>query len=285
MTDAIKRVESSDSIPEKLKHQLTPQFSRPPQIYGLPKVHKDRISLGPIVASIGSPTYKLAKELARILSPLTGRTDSFVKNSAEFAQRIRNEMVNEGDLMVSFDVVSLFTNMPVDDALRSISTLLSNDDTLEERTTFRAGGICHLTELCLRATYFQFGDQFFEQVDGAAMGSLLSPIVANLYMETFERETLASTVTAPRLWLRYVDDTFVIWSHRLDKREEFHHHLNQRHPQMKFTREMEKDNRISFLDVLYSREKEWNLNHRSVQEAYILTQTCTCTTPHTITHK
>ena len=84
------------------------------------------------------------------------------------------------------------------------------------------------------------------------MGSLLSPIVANLYMETFERETLASTVTAPRLWLRYVDDTFVIWSHRGDKREEFHHHLNQRHPQMKFTREMEKDNRISFLDVLYS---------------------------------
>ena len=205
--DAIKRVESSDSIPEKLKHQLTPQFSRPPQIYGLPKVHKNGISLGPIVAYLQS-----GQRASQDPIPTHGRTNSFVKNSAEFAQRIRNEMVNEGDLMVSFDVVSLFTNMPVDDALRSISTLLSNDDTLEERTTFRAGGICHLTELCLRATYFQFGDQFFEQVDGAAMGSLLSPIVANLYMETFERETLASAVTAPRLWLRYVDDTFVIWS-------------------------------------------------------------------------
>ena len=161
--------------------------------------------------------------------------------------------------MVSFDVVSFFTNMPVDDALRSISTLLSNNDTMEERTTFTAGDICYLTELCLRATYFQFGDQFFEQVDGAAMGSPLSPIVANLYIETFEKEALASPVTTPRLWLRYVDDTFVIWTHGGDKLEELHHHLNQRHPQMKFTREIE-DNRISFLDVL-SREKEWNLRN------------------------
>ena len=61
-------------------------------------------------------------------------------------------------------------------------------------------------------------------------------------------------MTAPRLWLRYVDDTFVIWSYGEDKLEEFHHHLNQRHSQMKFTREMEKDNPISFLDVLVERK-------------------------------
>ena len=152
VSEFLKRVERSGGIPEKLRRSLTPQFTTPPQIYGLPKVHKDEIPLRPIVASIGSPIHKLAKELARILSPLTGKTESFVKNSAEFAERIRKEPVKEGDLMVSFDITSLFTNVPVDDALQSISFLLSNDDTLEEQTTISTSDICELTDLCLRAT-------------------------------------------------------------------------------------------------------------------------------------
>ena len=117
---------------------------------------------------------------------------SFVKNSAEFANRIRKEPVTDGDMMVSFDVVSLFTRVPVDDALQSISILLFKDNTLYECTTIDADNICSLTELCLRATYFQFVDQFFDQIDGAVMGSPLSPIVANLYMETFQKTALAA---------------------------------------------------------------------------------------------
>ena len=79
-------------------------------------------------------------------------------------------------------------------------------------------------ELYLPGTYFQFEDQFFEQVDGAALGSPLSPIVVNLYMEMFERGTLASAQATPQLWIKYVDNMFVIWSHAYgqDKLEEFH---------------------------------------------------------------
>ena len=249
ISQAIKRVGRNGGIPDRLKRELIPQFSRPPQIYGLPKVHKDGTPLRPIVASVGSPTYKLAKELAHVLSPLTGKTESFVKNSAEFANRIRKEPVTDGDMMVSFDVVSLFTRVPVDDALRSISILLSEDNTLYERTTIDADDICSLTELCLRTTYFQFEDRFFEQIDGAAMGSPLSPIVANLYMETFEKTALTTALVAPRLWTRYVDDTFVIWPYGQDKLEAFHQHLNSHYPQIEFTMEREEDNKISFLDV------------------------------------
>ena len=67
---------------------------------------------------------------------------SFVKNSAEFANRIRKEPVTDGDMIVSFDVVSLFTRVPVDDTLRSISVLLSEDSTLYECTTIDANVIC-----------------------------------------------------------------------------------------------------------------------------------------------
>jgi hypothetical protein len=115
-------------------------------------------------------------------------SDTFIKNSAEFAEDIRKMLVEEETSMVSFDVVSLFTKVPLNEALGCISDLLAKDESLEERTNIPPDAICQLTETCLRATYFMFEDRFYEQVDGAAMGSPLSPIVANLFMESFERK-------------------------------------------------------------------------------------------------
>ena len=254
ITQSLKDAEKNGWISNKFRLQLTPQLSTPPQIYGLPKIHKAGTPLRPIVSSIGSPTYRLAKELARILAPLMGKTDTFVKNSAEFAEDIRKAHADKETTMVSFDVVSLFTKVPLKEALGCISDLLDTDETLEERTNIPPDAICQLTELCLRATYFLFEDQFFEQVDGAAMGSPLSPIVANLYMENLERAALSSAKLAPTMWRRYVDDTFVLWPHGADQLEEFHAHLNRQHPQIQFTKEEESDNQISFLDVLVKRE-------------------------------
>ena len=73
---------------------------------------------------------------------------------------------------------------------------LSADDSLKERTSIPTAQLIELIELCLRSTYFQFHDRFFEQTDGAAMGSPLSPVIANLYMEHLEENALR---TAPLL--------------------------------------------------------------------------------------
>ena len=138
-------------------------------------------------------------------------------------------------------MVSLFTKIPLSDAVQSISNLLCDDETLVERTNIPGDEICWLVEMCLIATSFQFEDQLFEQVDGAAMGSPLSPIVANFYMKVLEKNEL--------LWykrLRYVDNTLVIWPHGESRLEEFHCHLNSQHPQIQFTKEMKSNNQISF---------------------------------------
>ena len=155
--------------------------------------------------------------------------------------------------MVSFDIVSLYTNVPVDDALEVISALLKDDDSLGDRTSIPASDICLLTEFCLRSTYFQFKNDFFEQVDGAAMGSPLSPVVANLYMENFEQCALKAFPLSPRVWIRYVDDTFVIWPHGKDALSNFLMHLNRQHSSIKFTKEEETEDRLPFLDVMVER--------------------------------
>lgn len=140
--------------------------------------------------------------------------------------------------------------------MQAIHSRLTQDESLEERTTITVPDICHLTEMCLWSTYFQFQDTFFEQVEGAAMGSPLSPVVANLYMEEFENKALETATLCPRMWVRYVDDTFVLWPHGEQHLESFHQHLNSQHPAIQFTMEREQQNRIAFLDVSVERKPE-----------------------------
>ena len=90
------------------------------------------------------------------------------------AFRICGIQITPSDRLVSFDVTSLFTQVPIDEALRVVEEQLTKDQTLGERTNIPVSQLVKLVELCLRKTYFQFQEDFLEQTDGAAMGSPLS---------------------------------------------------------------------------------------------------------------
>ena len=106
-----------------------------------------------------------------------------------------------------------------------------------------------LLDVCLRTIYFQVGDKFFQQKEGMAVGSSLSPIVSNIYMEFFEKLVLNSAQYKPSLWLRYVDNTSVIWPHGPELLQNFLSHLNSLRPSIHFTMEMESGGAITCLDV------------------------------------
>ena len=84
------------------------------------------------------------------------------------------------------------------------------------------------------------------------MGSPISAVIADLYMEAFEEQTSATAPEPPRIWKRCVDDTFTVMKQH--KADNFRSHLNQQHPSIRFTMETENNNEIAFLDTKFPTE-------------------------------
>ena len=259
MINLLKTIRSKGGLSEEMYRRLYPTGAGSPKFYGLPKIHKPGMPLRPIVSSIGGVTYQTSKEVARILKPLVGKSEHHVKNTQDFIESIKGIHLSEDQCMVSYDVKALFTSVPTNKACIIIRQRLEEDSELNQRTSLSIDDIISLLEFCITSTYFSFQGKFYDQVEGAAMGSPLSPIVANIYMETFEVEAIRSAPSPPIFWKRYVDDTFTILES--SKKQEFLEHLNSIDQQIQFTaEEPREDGAMPFLDILVSPGRDGSLS-------------------------
>ena len=197
LINILRSMKTEGRLEDHTYKKMYPTGASSPKLYGLPKIQKKYIPLRPIVSSQGSVTYGVAKELARILKPLTGNTIHQVNNSKEFAEDIKKIKLEEGECIISCDVAALFTSIPVKSALEVIKKKLEQNTEPHQRTTMSIQNILDLLEFCLCNTYFLFQGQYYEQNQGAAMGSPVSPIVTNWYMDVFEDRALTTAVNPP----------------------------------------------------------------------------------------
>jgi hypothetical protein len=136
-----------------------------------------------------------------------------VKISEHFITSIKDVNLQNEDSLVSFDVISLFTNVPVEEVLQVIRNKLGTNSSFPEHSPLQVEDVLELLDICLKFMDFQFEDKFYQQKEGMAIGNSLSPVVSNIFMEYSEEIALDTAEYKPAKWLRYVDDTFMVWPH------------------------------------------------------------------------
>ena len=205
----------------------------------------------PIVSFCGSPTYQLSKYLSTVLQPLTDQSRHKLQSTENFIDAIKTAQIPDDHRLVSFDVKLLFTSIPLQLALDCTETAIMTSTVKLPLPTDH--GHHGPTQPCLTSTYFQYNGKHYKQLHGTAMSSPVSVVVAEIVMQNIGEQVLSTYTKTLPLWLRYVDDTFTA-VHK-DEIDTFHEHLNRQNPHIQFTKEIEENGKIPFLDCLVSRDE------------------------------
>ena len=264
-SQAQRKTRQRTSMVQLHYNQLLPtgNSSPPARFYGLPIIHKADCPIRPVVSACGISTYNLAKYLTKILKVYIGHTSSFVKDSKELTDKLKSIKLQDNEELVSFDVSALFTSIPVNQALDVINQLIISHQTdmefkskvgkawYEVADHLDREDIMLLLKIILNNCVFSFQEQFYKQLHGTAMGSPCSPVVANIYMEYFEKKTLGPELPISftiNTWLRYMDDVLTIV--KKGTHDSLLNYLNSIDSNIKFTIEPPNDQEaIPFLDT------------------------------------
>lgn len=234
------------------KNRLKTTVSTAPRLYGVPKIHKADFPLRPICSFINSPSYELCKYITNILKKITENSKYNVKDSIQFRDRIKNQKISSNEILVSFDVVSLFPSVPVDLA---ISIIEEKWNTLKEHTDINKSLFLDILRFCIVDNrYFQHDGRIYLQQKGLPMGSPASPIVADIVMENLLDSCIEKLAIKPKILTKYVDDLFCVVSEcEINTILEV---FNNFHPSIKFTMERETNSKLPYLDTLVVRRGE-----------------------------
>ena len=153
--------------------------------------------------------------------------------------------------MVPFDVTHLYTNILIIDTLNIVKDYVNNDDQFARKTAIPQNKFLDLVHLVLTTTWYTFNSQFYQQTDGVAMGGPASSTTAEIYMQAYERTAITTALHPPKVWERFVDDVYSIL--KRTHLENFFHHINNLHQNIKFTMEEESNRELAFLDTLLKR--------------------------------
>ena len=233
--------------------RLYPRGSVIPRLYGIPKTHKENIPVRPIMSMTNTAYEPLSKWLAQKLQPIEAYFSEYcIKDSFSFVDVLRGVNTHSTfpapsspTVMVSYDVSSLFTNVPV---FETIDIIIRAVEEQPHLCGISPSLLRELLTLCTTNVQFRFNDVFWRQIDGVAMGSPLSCLFANVFMGHIEQTMHDQIKSHCSLYLRYVDDTFALVNDE-QHAHEFLRVLNDAHPCLHFTYDLELSNFLPFLDV------------------------------------
>ena len=219
-------------LSEATYKSVRPVGSCRPRMYSVPKIHKSGVPLRPILSMSGSPQYAVSQWLCSVFEPVLLKYGSHcVKDSFTSCQELKDAQLPMDGFMCSFDVVSLFTNAPLDIVIDICAKTLYSEDS-DILMSMQESSFRYLLKLVTFGVEFSCNNVMYCQTDSVAMGSPLGPVLANMFLGYCE--SLVPVDKFPMFYRRYVDDTFAYFSSKPEALV-FKELLDKLHPSLKFT--------------------------------------------------
>lgn len=248
IVDAIKKCSFFNNTDLYALKVMNPQA---PKLYSQLKIHKPEIPIRPVVSYVSAPATKVSKRLVTIITTNTNfKPKHTLKNTQELVENIRDSVIPEKAILLSFDVKNLFPSIPPNEVLEITEQLLTSqkcNQSVKEDILF-------LYKTCLNQNYFEFNNNIYLANDCLAMGNPLSPLSAEIFMDKLEAQIRNHPYFILFLfWYRYVDDIFACFLGTRRQLDIFFKFINNLHHRIKFTIELEENNSINFLDLTISK--------------------------------
>ena len=231
--------------------KMMPKSNQPARLYGTAKTHKfnspeditiPELKFRPIIAQPGTYTYNTAQVISDYLKPLCSNNPNIIRNTQDFSTMIKNQSpLTDNEEYVSYDVESLFTNIPILETIDYILEEIYDKNKLQpicSKLIFKR----LLLKLTTESTFI-FNGNYYKQTDGCTMGGPLSVVFADIFMTKLELDALQPP-RIPVFYKRYVDD--IITRRLKNAPDQLFNYLNNYHPRIKLTVEI---NPVKFLDT------------------------------------
>ena len=250
VVNTLQHLRNNDKIDDNLYEKLKPIGSQPARLYGLAKAHKSSTPVRPVLSMPGSSYYKIAQCVADWLSVVDEcKINSSTKQVSDSLKHIK---LGEDEELVSFDVSSLYTNVPVMEAINVCADLLySGKYNLPpvDKETF-----IELAKVASCDVVMSTHRGYYRQVDGLAMGSPPAPHLANGWLSKYDGIIKGDS----KLFTRYMDD--ILQEMKSAMIESKLRTINTLHGNLKFTIERQTDGKIPFLDMQITCDGNGNLS-------------------------
>ena len=152
-------------------------------------------------------------------------SNTFIKNSVDLVSKLEDSHIPQNSTLTSFDITNMYTNIPISETIDIIKENLTKTNT----STEQINEIIEVLKVITKQNYFTFENKFWSQEDGLPMGSPISSLLAEIYLQHYETQLIFKTQHAKNIqyWYRYVDDILLLYHGNQRQCEIFRSHLNK----------------------------------------------------------
>ena len=258
------------------------------KLYLLPKVHKikphelqaytGRLGLQnnliipgrPIIAQCSVPTMTIGHYIDYFLVPLVQKQETYLRDTTDFINKIEAQIIPEATKLVTYDITSMYTNMPIEELITSVSNAVKYLQQDDYKIMLPNGNsLTSLLEILLKNNEFTFEGKKYKQILGASMGSVVSPECCDIRMYEILRNIIDKSPIKNKIItnLRYRDDGFMLIDAPASEIHDFVKSANNEHNHLKFTYDINESISI-FLDTTVSKGNDFQTTGKLDVEIY-----------------